>query len=189
MDEKQLAWLAGIVDGEGTITMYEMHTNRGYRWIRPIFQIINTNIDLMRKCQEIIGTITREPKINKKGKTKDWKSHYRPCYTIQITKQEDIKLICVVLYPYLIAKKKQAELMIEFIKIRQQIPKAKIKNNQSTSYTNGENLLLEEVLRLNSPKSVETNTPDTRNSEDRVRSIAKSIEAVRNAQLQFSLKN
>jgi len=119
MEEKRLAWLAGFVDGEGTITLCHIR-----EYYRPIFQIVNTNRESLIECQTLLRDITgRTPMIRSKSFGGTKLSHWKDSYQIQIVKQQDVKAICQALIPYLIVKKLQAELVVKFVEIRESIPR------------------------------------------------------------------
>ena len=108
MQERDLGWIAGIVDGEGTITICRIS---GY--MRPIVQVVNTNMSLLLEVQqifaEIIGKKTRICMITR------YKKHTLDCYRIQVTKQFEVETILKTIKPYLIAKVEQARLVLDFL--------------------------------------------------------------------------
>ncbi len=128
MEERRVAWLAGFTDGEGTITICRINEHKRGKYIssthfRPIYQIVNTNYASLQECQTILEHITgRRYTIKSKSfGCVEKKSHWKDSYQLQVTKQQDMKLICQALIPYLIIKKLQAELLVKFIEIRQTV--------------------------------------------------------------------
>ena len=100
-------YLAGFIDGEGSIALYKHKDSRvqkGYT-LHPKFVIANTNEAIIKAIQKEIG-----------GKIKDMPKH-NGCKLVKVVEFQDykqIKSILVKLLPLLIIKQPQAKLMIEF---------------------------------------------------------------------------
>lgn len=120
MEDIRIAWLAGAMDGEGTITICKLGT-----YYRPIVQIVNTNLAMLQEAQAIFEHMTgRKPTIKSKSFGNSLKlSHWKDSYQIQVTKQQDVKAICQILVPFLITKKLQAELVVKFVEVRGGVPR------------------------------------------------------------------
>ena len=101
--ETQLAYLAGIIDGEGTF--YIGTTNNGRKFNSRIY-VVNTNEELIQWLKNIFGGL-----IYKRISTSNpqWKTRYE-----WVLDKSAIDTICHLLIPYLIIKKKHAEIMIDF---------------------------------------------------------------------------
>lgn len=60
--EVELAWLAGIVDGEGTIGIHRTNVkSQKHPYLRPHFQIANTDLRILEKARSIVTAITGRP--------------------------------------------------------------------------------------------------------------------------------
>ena len=116
------AWLAGIIDGEGSITIYNFIKTQqsGYKDKNKIctytafvigLSVSNNNKDVIDKIKRITNTNVSVSKISqgKYGNTN---------YRWKVSSRKDILRILKEVKPYLVAKKIQANLMIEFINIR-----------------------------------------------------------------------
>lgn len=156
------------MDGEGTITLCHINRiekkNRGEH-IRPIVQVVNTNLAMLEECQQIIGSITRRPKIKTKsfGNSVRFK-HWKTSYQIQIVKHSDVKIICQTLIPYLVTKKLQAELVVKFVEIRESKPRKGrygIKGGQNRSYSTEEFALWLACKQLNKESGNNTESVET----------------------------
>ena len=104
-------YLAGFVDGEGSITLYkrkDIRTKKGFT-INAKFSIGNTNQDFMKELNSCGG----QPFIRKYNG-----ENCKPLYELNIQDLKGIRVFLKAIQPYLIIKKKQAELMIEFIESR-----------------------------------------------------------------------
>lgn len=145
LQERELGWLAGIIDGEGTITICRING-----FMRPIIQIVNTNTSLILESQRIIESmIGRRLSI---GKVKDYGKSVLSCYRIQYIKHSDLKIILTTIFPYLVAKKEQARLVLEFLEIRMNIirkPRIGIHGGQNKPYSDREENILTQVKLLN----------------------------------------
>jgi hypothetical protein len=113
--ETELAYLAGILDGEGVISIHA-HTKRRqsrgregepYKILQPVVQVYNTNLDLILWLQNRIGF-----KFNGRDRRKA-----RTSYQVVVTGYRTYSILTPLL-PYLIAKKPLAELVIEYVLIR-----------------------------------------------------------------------
>lgn len=100
-----LAWLGGIIDGEGCIYITKKY--------RPAIMISNTNIDIINKCVDIIqkiGIITNkiveENRKEKKQKT---------AYSITVGNRQDVYILLSYIIPYLVGKRQQANTLKEYL--------------------------------------------------------------------------
>lgn len=98
MSDAETAWLAGLFDGEGHISI-DTRLNRTTRGVK--IQITNTNRELLEKAQDVVGTgyITTRYHDNPRHKpTYDWHTTGR-----------NAKLLLQTMLPWLIAKRTQAQ--------------------------------------------------------------------------------
>lgn len=104
--KEQLAYLAGIIDGEGTIFI-QKHIKNGYTSYWPRFQISNTNRELMEWIKNTFGGLAYDkPRIKHNPK---WRMQIQWYTTVSLMD----KLLPLII-PYLIIKKPHAIIMIEF---------------------------------------------------------------------------
>ncbi|WP_408007701.1 LAGLIDADG family homing endonuclease [Pseudalkalibacillus sp. A8] len=103
MEKYEAAYLAGIIDGEGSITLTRMH-EKEHR--RPCITISSTDLELLTYIQTLTnGTISS-------------KKNYRPgihknSFTLNIKKKKDVFFVLKNIVPYLrIEKKKMRALWI-----------------------------------------------------------------------------
>jgi hypothetical protein len=98
----QAAWLAGFFDGEGSLTFYMAGRDRQYKtWV---LTLPNTNLESLKKCQEITGVGYVRPKPVKENR--------QPCWMWTVATQRDMISICKQMLPYLIIKKKKCALFL-----------------------------------------------------------------------------
>lgn len=103
-EESKWAWLAGLVEGEGCISL-------GYTWgqYKPAFVITNCSLNLLETARSIAGGRIYKRKLKKK---------HRQCYVLWLPKDK-IKPALHCLLPFLETKKEQAKLLIEFLELRE----------------------------------------------------------------------
>lgn len=102
------AYIAGIIDGEGTISI-----NRSFRRKYNIFkyacyiEVTNTNKDLLIYLEKVtqIGRI----ELGRKGNEKHKNAH------VWRLNKNEIKGFLIQIQPYLIIKRKQCKLMLEWL--------------------------------------------------------------------------
>jgi hypothetical protein len=120
-NEIDLAWLAGIMDGEGTMGMYHSHYKNRNRNLPDIsrisvdIQIPNTNILIMKECQRIVSSILNF-NINILEKIPDARVHRRVSYMICITGIKNIIKFLVNIESFLVGKKDQALILLSILK-------------------------------------------------------------------------
>ena len=112
----EIAYIAGFFDGEGCVRI--KRANQGGNSYYLIAHITNTNPIILKKVQELFGGNTR---LQEKGRNK-------PVYNWYITSSEANDFL-KTLQPFLIEKKSQAELGINFHENKEKMtPKDKEKN-------------------------------------------------------------
>lgn len=97
MNSERLAYMAGIVDGEGCITI---HSTRGYFGLE--IYVVNTYKPLLDWVESLFGGATYLHKV-KTSPRWDWQ-----------IRGKDAQDLLITLLPYLIVKRNQAELAIAF---------------------------------------------------------------------------
>lgn len=101
-------YLAGIIDGEGSISLYKVSypTKRGFIW-RPSVQITNTDLELIEAVKDMCDGGHIVPQEDKRGNRKT-QYHYHMASSVQR------KVISQLL---LIIKKRHKELLLEALSI------------------------------------------------------------------------
>lgn len=144
----QKAYIAGLIDGEGSIGLVkhkEKKCPRGW-YYDPYVSISNTSEKLMKYIKEVTG-IGFYRKKQFKNFNKKWKVplEWRVC-----ARKEIINLLEQVL-PYLIIKKKHAILLLEYLKIREQQERERIAfmKEQQIKYNERQDKIYEKLKELN----------------------------------------
>ena len=127
-------YLAGFIDGEGSISCYkrkDIRTKKGFT-INSIISIGNTNKEIMQEISELIKghLFVKSNGINSKK-----------IYNVQIQDIATIKEFLETIKDKLILKKQQAELMIVYCELRQ--------TNSGKPYSKREIEIAETITKLN----------------------------------------
>lgn len=107
--ETQAAYMAGLMDGEGTFFIGNHSGNRknGDKHFQTVIKIASTDKPLTDWLMETFGGT-----LNFRTAEKNCKNSRRDVWTWQATSNRLLH-ICQIILPYLIIKKRQSEIMIE----------------------------------------------------------------------------
>lgn len=97
MEIWEASYIAGIIDGEGTITLTRMHANEHRR---PCITVASTDKELLLYIQSLVGGSIN----NKKNYSP---SHHCDSFTLNIKKKETVLLTLKQITPYLRINKKR----------------------------------------------------------------------------------
>jgi hypothetical protein len=106
--EREVGYLIGIFDGEGA-TGISLSKRGDYQYLHPFFTISNTDEELMKRLSGMLGTKYSVNREKPKRKTQ---------YIIRLNAIRDILEVLQRIESYLIVKRRQASLVIEFCKSR-----------------------------------------------------------------------
>ncbi|WP_194191205.1 LAGLIDADG family homing endonuclease [Clostridium chrysemydis] len=105
MKDTDKAYIAGLIDGEGSIMLQRIHRST---YPSPVVSVTSTTIEILHYLKDIIGhgTITKKTNYNPEK--------HKDCYTYILTYDKAINLLKDI-YPYLIIKikKERAKLIID----------------------------------------------------------------------------
>jgi len=113
-NKEKNAYLAGIIDGEGTITILNhQQYKRKTKQYKPCISIANTDENLMifisQNYSEKYHVLRYAGKNNKK------------CYVWMIRSLDNIQDILERTAPYLVIKKKQAKILYKYVMTRKKV--------------------------------------------------------------------
>ena len=104
MTELERAYIAGIIDGEGSIMLQKFHNNE---YPSPCVSIASTTLELLNWIKSVVekGVIKRKKNYNI--------SEHKDCYSY-VLKYNDAIVFLQEIYPYLIinSMRKRAELIL-----------------------------------------------------------------------------
>lgn len=122
--ETDLAWLAGIIDGEGTISFGVSTRHGGRLCIVPLITVVNSDEAILRETSRILnvlvadaGTVDRQNHRTGVASFKGTKA----CYAIRVASSAAEPVLLAVM-PYLVCQYKRtaAEAVLAFIKYRRE---------------------------------------------------------------------
>ncbi|MFE8696583.1 LAGLIDADG family homing endonuclease [Cytobacillus sp. FJAT-53684] len=97
MRDWEASYIAGIIDGEGSITLTRLHINEHRR---PCITIASTDIELLIYIQSLTsGGISRKKNYNP--------DRHKDSYTLNVRKKEDVLRTLNDVWPYLRVNKKR----------------------------------------------------------------------------------
>jgi hypothetical protein len=115
VQDVDLAWLAGIIDGEGCFSIYGV-TRKDANAPSPSanLTITNSNCLLLERCKEILG------ELNIKYLYHDPKNGHqrgRRVMRIRIKNYSSIQSLVELILPFLVGKADQARVLLEFVSL------------------------------------------------------------------------
>jgi hypothetical protein len=115
MRNTDLAWLAGIIDGEGSLVIFLRKnlssSNREVITPSANLTITNTNRAIIEKCVGILVELDiKITLINPKLRAK------RPQRRVNIRNYSSLEKLLVAVMPFLVGKTEQAALMLDFVR-------------------------------------------------------------------------
>jgi len=138
------AYLAGLIDGEGSITVSAHKHKDGKIYLNPQIQITNSNIKLIKW---ISRNVTGGKFISKRSMKKRWGR--RPMFTFSTRSMGYTYRLLQEVLPFLVAKKKQALLLLKFLESRLKRAQKLWLPNQYLGYTREEIKLANKIRQLN----------------------------------------
>lgn len=160
--KEEIGWLAGIIDGEGTVGMYYQNKKK-YHTINPSIEIVNTDPSILNKIMFILVRLDCTPYIQTKKHNVKLNPNWKLSYNLKIQKQIKLRRLIPIILPYLTGiKKYKADLILQFLLSR--MNKGKPSNKDYTEY---EHKLIDEFRNLRDY------TLDTFNGEDIVQAYLK----------------
>ena len=110
----EIGWLAGVIDGEGSITLARRSDSHAFHvWLT----ITNTCLPLLERAMDIMVRLGAEKvylHYNDRRHLRIGATQKRPCYRIYVGTLPGITTILRAVLPQLTAKRPQAELVLEY---------------------------------------------------------------------------
>lgn len=117
LDDKDLYYLGGLFDGEGSIMLVRTGNISRINPTRPIVpqvRLTNTDPTLIQFVVDMCVKLGAKPWIETRSQKKNWNT----AYSILVSGIKKTNKVLSVLQHYLLAKKEQARLVLEFNDIR-----------------------------------------------------------------------
>jgi len=136
--EADLAWLAGIIDGEGNIHSCVQAKKCGplkRDYFQPKLRITNTDVRMIQKVSEIYAAegITFFYALNAVSRYKNKKSTWRDQLEITVSAKKDLVKLLRMVVPYLVNKQRFAEIFLQAIEWVQAQP-MRGRNSEGQNY-------------------------------------------------------
>lgn len=117
--ERSLAWLAGIIDGEGSISVQVYTLPDGRVRFTPYVCITNSDQGILDESIRIVREITKNAKHGKARLVSHSSSTNKPCFHIRLDGAPCCKLILEAVRPFLMSsKRKNADNVLAYIASR-----------------------------------------------------------------------
>jgi hypothetical protein len=115
----EIAWLSGIIDGEGYVGI-QMNKSRGNKyWATAAIQIGNTDEEIILKSADIMKRMGTRPYIRTYIYGLKNRPKHKIQYSVSIRRMTQVPRVLSIVNPYLTGTKKiRGELVLEFCKSR-----------------------------------------------------------------------
>lgn len=113
LSDAERGYIAGIIDGEGTIRICKCNQSiNRTEFFAPMISICNTHGAMMGKIRDLlqVGRFYREDRIHLK---------HKPKFVYTVASIEGCNIVLNLIFDLLIVKKSQAELLKEFLTIKE----------------------------------------------------------------------
>jgi hypothetical protein len=106
-EDVELAWLAGIIDGEGTIGVYKVDNGKRKPYHIFNFTIVNTDAEILNKAESILknNNIFFSKYIHN-NKNPVGFLPTKPCYVITVRRRDDFEQIINLIEKFLVGSKR-----------------------------------------------------------------------------------
>lgn len=111
---KELSWLGGIIDGEGTITIRYKGRKNQSPLLAPVCSLVNTDMDMINEVIRILKKHDIAFWISDYKQTGKWKARR----LIEIAGIKRVAKFLPVIEEYLVAKKEECKLVREWCNFR-----------------------------------------------------------------------
>lgn len=113
--KSRLAYMAGLMDGEGSFSISVIENEKGGKHFAANIRFYNTNRKLI---SWVIDNFGGTPSWGNKngGNIQNQKTRKRMCQWF-LTSRQSMESFLLQMIPYLIAKKQQANLMLQFVRL------------------------------------------------------------------------
>lgn len=116
--ETERAWLAGIWDGEGSISLFENTEKDGSLKLKPVVNMVNTDMGIINKVLDILSRASCNPYIvNRRQSIRNPK--HKDVIEVKFSSVVNIKGILELIEPYLEGTKKhKAQILLRYVNRR-----------------------------------------------------------------------
>lgn len=173
LTETEKAWLAGFIDADGCIRLKKgmKNSKKDQNCLVPHVSIHNVCCITLNRCAELIGKVIPNYTTGRKVRVK---KEHSTMHVIEFLGMKRCEIILPLIEPYLITKKLEAILLLEFIKTRNE----KLAVSKQANYSEREYKLYSAIKYLKKTRHLRDYMPsiDEILNEDIVRTDAKALE-------------
>lgn len=143
------AWLAGFIDGEGYIGLIRNRKrvtsqNSATFMYHPWVVLTSTDPEIMKYIQHVI--LAQKLVVLRRTAVGNWKQAFQ----VKVTKFDEVTSVLNAVLPYLRIKNKQANLVIDFCRIRKSAKIITGRGNRGfSSFGEAEDMIYLELRKLN----------------------------------------
>lgn len=102
-ERESLAWLGGLFDGEGCISL---RVNKEKNWSSIVFQFRMTDKDSLDTASKVISDFLKRHCKVVGPYTDPKKPHHKPIYALDVTNRNDVYALVVAIWPYVNERRK-----------------------------------------------------------------------------------
>lgn len=116
--EIERAWLAGIIDGEGSISLFSHQEKSGSIKIKPVVNFVNTDLGIVNEALSILHKAGCKPYIvNRRQSIKN--QRHKDVVEVKVSAIPEVKKFLDIVVPYLKGEKKhRAEILLRYVNRR-----------------------------------------------------------------------
>lgn len=114
--ERSLSWLAGIVEGEGSISVQVYTLRDGRVRLTPYIAVVNTDMAIINEVRRIFDTLTVGEKSN--ARLCKLKGTNKPCFTLRIDGETCLPVVKTLAQYMIGGKRRNAEVVRQYIEGR-----------------------------------------------------------------------
>lgn len=113
MRDIDLAWLAGIWDGEGSITLFTHQEKNGSVKLCPTMSVVNSDVHIINKVRSILEELGCKFSLQER---KQAEKHHKQCWCYITRNMKYIKILLENINQYLIGEKKaKGEILLSYV--------------------------------------------------------------------------
>lgn len=180
--ERSLSWFAGILEGEGTISVQVYTLKDGRVRLTPFVGIVNSDMAILKECRRVFDVLTVGQKSNARM-CKAAKVNLQ-CWHLRVDGESCLPVLKTVLPHMIGAKRRNAEVVIKYIEGRKNglLMRDTTGRLQRVGYSHAEIDLICSIRSHATAKSSETirRAPNVMSGDDIVRTATRFAERSRN---------
>jgi hypothetical protein len=157
--ERLFSWFAGILDGEGSISVQAYTKPDGDIRLTPFVLVVNTDVGILEGCDEALKAIGVVPNSWRKPSPAWQNTASLPCMSVRADGAKKVRPILEAVMPYLRSvKRRNAETILQYLDSRKErgLKRDKLGHIQRVAYSHAEIELISSVRSHKRAKSSET---------------------------------